>query len=76
MRAITAAASAGQQQLGADPAAAAGGVVITPARITLAPTRTPAIVQTSDDSAPTPMPSSDARSAFSAIARTATPDRV
>ncbi len=75
MRPTTAAASAGSSTLGANPAAAPG-VVTVPMSVTLAPARTPASPHTRVERRPTLMPRSDARSVFSAMARTATPDRV
>jgi hypothetical protein len=75
MRPTTAAASAGSSTPGAKPAAAPGWVR-APVSVTLAPASNPARPHTSVDSRLTLMPRRAARSVFSAMARTATPDRV
>ena len=75
IRPTTAAARAGSRTPGANPAAAPGWVR-TPVQVTPAPARSPARAQTSVESRPTLMPRRAARSVFSAMARTATPERV
>ena len=75
IRPTTAAASAGSRTPGANPAAAPG-TVRAPVRVTLAPASSPARAHTSVERRPTLMPRRAARSVFSAMARTATPERV
>ena len=75
IRPTTAAASAGSSTPGANPAAAPGWVR-APVSVTLAPASSPARPHTSVDRRPTLIPRRAARSVFSAMARTATPERV
>ena len=75
MPATTAATSAGSSTAGAKPPTALG-VESSPVRVTLRPDSSPAMVHTRVESMPTLMPSSAARSEFSAMARTAIPTRV
>ena len=75
IRPTTAAASAGSSTPGANPAAAPGCVRV-PVSVTLAPASTPVRPHTRVESRPTLMPRRAARSVFSAMARTATPERV